>query len=56
MPKSWPINAHLQMSKSDIILYLLLKLVPCIAFAKFGTVLENIFYVKMLNFDIGTQI
>ena len=48
------------MPKFGIILYLVPNLAPCIAFAKFnakfGIALENAFYVKMSNFDIGTQI
>ena len=47
------------MSKFGIMLYLVPNLAPYIAFAKFnakfGIALENIFYVKMLNFSIGTQ-
>ena len=48
------------MPKFGIMLYLVPNLAPCIAFAKFnakfGIALENIFYVKMPNFSIGTQI
>ena len=51
MPRSLPINALLQMSKFGILR---------IAFAKFnvkfGITLENISYVKISNFSIGTQI
>ena len=48
------------MPKFGIMLYLVPNLAPCIAFAKFnakfGIALENLFYVKMPNFSIGTQI
>ena len=44
------------MPKFIIMLYLVPNLAPRIAFVKFGIALENAFYVKMLNFGIGTQI
>ena len=48
------------MPKFDIMLYLVPNLAPYIVFtkfnAKFNIVLENTFYVKMSNFNIGTQI
>ena len=48
------------MPKFGIMLYMVPNLAPCIAFvkfnAKFSIALENAFYVKMLNFGIGTQI
>ena len=48
------------MPKFGIMLYMVPNLAPCIAFAKFNAkfdiALENIFYVKMPNFSIGTQI
>ena len=48
------------MLKFGIMLYLVSNLALCIAFvkfnAKFGIALENIFYVKMPNLSIGTQI
>ena len=48
------------MLKFNIILYLVPNLAQCITFvnfnAKFSIALKNIFYAKMLNFDIDTQI
>ena len=48
------------MPKFGIMLYLMPNLAPYIAFAKFNAkfsiALENLFYVKMPNFSIGTQI
>ena len=48
------------MPKFGIMLYLMPNLAPYITFAKikvkFDIALENIFYAKMLNFGIGTQI
>ena len=48
------------MPKFGIVLYLAPNLSSCIAYAKFNVkfsiVLENIFYAKMPNFSIGTQI
>ena len=56
MPKSWPINALFQMPKFGIMLYLVPNLAQCISFVKFNIALKNVFYVKISNFDIGTQI
>ena len=48
------------MPKFDIMLYLVPNLTLCITFVKFTVKFdiasENTFYVKMSNFNIGTQI
>ena len=56
MSKSRSINTLLQMLTFGIMLYFVLNLATCIAFAKFDIALGNAFYTKMSNFGIGTQI